>query len=60
MPDWLQAIVAANPVAILVSAVRGIMSGTATLAGIGFALLAPALVTAICAPIAMLLYRRER
>ena len=60
MPGWLQAIVAANPVAILVTAVRGLMSGTAAIGEIGLALLAPAIVTAVCAPVAMLLYARER
>ncbi|WP_425450305.1 ABC transporter permease [Virgifigura deserti] len=60
MPGWLQAIVGVNPVALLVTAVRGIMSGTVTAGEIGFALLAPALVTAICAPVAMYLYGRER
>jgi ABC-2 type transport system permease protein len=60
MPGWLQAVVGVNPVALLVTAVRGIMSGTATGAEIGLALLAPALVTAVCAPVAMYLYGRER
>jgi ABC-2 type transport system permease protein len=60
MPGWLQAIVAANPVATLVTAVRSVMAGTPNLAAIGAALLAPAIATAICAPIVMLLYRRER
>lgn len=60
MPGWLQAFVSINPVAHLVTAVRGIMSGAATPGEIGLALLAPAIVTAICAPIAMRLYRRER
>jgi ABC-2 type transport system permease protein len=60
MPGWLQAIVAANPVATLVTAVRSIMAGTPDPGAIGLALLAPAIATAICAPIVMLLYRRER
>jgi ABC-2 type transport system permease protein len=60
MPGWLQAIVAANPVATLVTAVRGVMAGSPDLAAIGFALLAPAIATAVCGPIAMILYRRER
>ncbi len=60
MPGWLQAFVSINPVALLVTAVRGIMDGTVALHEIGFALLAPAVVTAVCAPIAMRLYRRER
>jgi ABC-2 type transport system permease protein len=60
MPGWLQTIVAHNPVAILVDAVRGIMSGAATAGGIGLALIAPALITAIALPVVLLLYRRER
>jgi daunorubicin/doxorubicin transport system permease protein len=60
MPGWLRAWVAVNPVALLVSAVRGIMSGQGTWSEIGLALLAPALVTAIAAPLAMILYDRER
>lgn len=60
MPAWLQAFVAVNPVALLVTALRGVMDGTVTLAEIGLGLLAPMAVMAICAPIAMALYRRER
>lgn len=60
MPGWLQWIVSVNPVALLVTAVRGIMDGTAAGADIAWALLAPAVVVAICAPLAMRLYRRER
>ena len=60
MPGWLQAVIAFNPVAILVTAVRGIMGGTATLGDVGIALIAPAAITAICAPVAMVLYGRER
>lgn len=60
MPEWLQAFVGVNPVAHLVTAVRGLMDGAATAGDIGLALLSPAIVTAICAPIAMRLYRKER
>ncbi|HYE57630.1 MAG TPA: ABC transporter permease [Rhodothermales bacterium] len=60
MPGWLQAFVSVNPVALLVTAVRGLMAGTATLEMIGMALLAPAIVAAVCAPLAMVLYRRKR
>jgi ABC-2 type transport system permease protein len=60
MPGWLRAFVDVNPVALLVTALRGILAGTVTAREIGLALIAPALVTAICAPIAMLLYRRKR
>lgn len=60
MPDWLQALVGVNPVSFVVTAIRGIMDGTVTLVQIALALLAPALITAVCAPVAMRLYRRER
>jgi ABC-2 type transport system permease protein len=60
MPWWLSAFVEVNPVALIVTAVRAIMAGTATAGDIGLALLAPAIVTLVCAPLAMLLYRRER
>ena len=60
MPGWLQAVVSVNPVAMLVTAVRGIMDGAATPGAVGLALLAPAVVTALCAPAAMFLYSRER
>lgn len=60
MPAWLQTFVAVNPVALLVHAVRGIMSGGVTLTDIGHALIAPALITLVCAPTAMVLYQRER
>lgn len=60
MPGWLQSLVGINPVSFVVAAIRGVMDGTVTLAQIGLALLAPALITAACAPVAMYLYGRER
>ena len=60
MPGWLQAFVAVNPVALLVTAIRDLMTGTVTASAILLALVGPAVVTAICAPIAMALYARRR
>ncbi len=60
MPTWLQAFVGVNPVTLVVTAVRGLLDGTATAGAIGLGLLAPAVVTVVCAPLAMALYRRER
>ncbi len=60
MPEWLQAFVAVNPVALIVTAVRGILDGDVSAATIGVGLLAPAIITVLCAPLAMRLYRRER
>ncbi len=60
MPGWLQAFIDVNPVAILVTAVRDLMAGTATPGIIGLSLIGPAVVTLVCAPIAMALYARRR
>ena len=60
MPGWLQTFISINPVALLVTAVRGILDGTASAADISQALLAPAIVLALLAPVAMTLYRRRR
>ncbi|MEZ5666252.1 MAG: ABC transporter permease [Alphaproteobacteria bacterium] len=60
MPDWLAAIVGVNPVALLTTAIRGVIHGRAVAGDIAFALIGPAVVAGIFAPIAMLLYRRER
>src|SRR6266545_1478114 len=43
MPGWLQAFVDVNPVSRLVTAVRGLMHGTATTGQVGWVLLAAAL-----------------
>lgn len=60
MPGWLQAVVNANPVSHLVSAIRELMAGTATLSGLLLALALPAFITLVFAPLAMVLYRRPR
>lgn len=60
MPGWLQAFIDVNPVAILVTAVRDLMAGTASLGTIGVSLVGPAVVTLICAPVAMALYARRK
>ena len=60
MPGWLSAIVDVNPVALITTAVRGLMSGVVTGSQIGLAVLAPAAVMLVFAPIALILYRRER
>ncbi len=59
MPGWLQAIVNANPMTLLVTASRGLMDGTASFGQIALALIAPALITAVFGPLAMMLYRRK-
>lgn len=59
MPDWLRAIVEVNPVSLMTTAVRGLMSGGATLHDILLALAAPAALTALLAPLTLWLYRRS-
>lgn len=60
MPGWLQAFVAVNPVTHIVTATRGLLDGNVTVAAIALSMITPAIVTLLCAPVAMRLYRRER
>jgi ABC-2 type transport system permease protein len=60
MPGWLRAFVDVNPVSLLVYAMRGILSDTATWSQVGAALLAPAILTALLSPVALMLYNRRR
>ena len=61
MPGWLQAFVGINPVAHLVTAARSLMmQGTVTAGQIGWVLLPSAALTAIFAPLTILLYRNKR
>ena len=59
MPGWLQAFVAVNPVSLMTTALRALMAGTATVRDIGLALLGPALLTLLLAPLTLWLYRRR-
>jgi ABC-2 type transport system permease protein len=59
MPNWLQAFVAVNPISLMTSAVRGLMGGEAALGQVALALLAPALLTVLLAPVTLVLYRRQ-
>jgi ABC-2 type transport system permease protein len=59
MPQWLRAFVDVNPVSLMTTAMRGLMSGEATWSEIGLALLAPALLTVTLAPLTLWLYRRR-
>jgi ABC-2 type transport system permease protein len=60
MPGWLQAIVDVNPVSHLVTAERGLMSGTVTTGQIGYVLAASAVLTAVFAPFAIYLCGRKQ
>jgi len=59
MPGWLRAFVVVNPVSLMTTAMRGLMSGTATFNQIALALLAPVALTALLAPVTLWLYRRR-
>jgi ABC-2 type transport system permease protein len=59
MPGWLRAFVAVNPVSLMTTAMRGLMGGTATVEQIVHALIAPALITLLLAPVTIWLYRKH-
>jgi len=59
MPGWLRAFVVVNPVSLMTSAMRGLMSGEASTREILLALAAPAALTATLAPLTLWLYRRR-
>lgn len=60
LPDWLRTFVSVNPITHLVTAIRGLMDGGVTFNHIALALVVPTILTATCAPVAMILYRRKR
>jgi ABC-2 type transport system permease protein len=60
MPPWLEAIVGANPITHLATAVRGLMHGTATAGQIGWVLLTSGALVAVFAPLTMYLYRNKK
>lgn len=60
MPDLLQTIIAFNPVAQLVTALRTLLAGEVDPAGIALAMVAPVVLTAVFGPVTMMLYRRQR
>ena len=59
MPAWLRAFVDVNPVSLMTTAMRGLMGGGASLDQIALALLAPAALTLVLAPLTLWLYRRQ-
>jgi ABC-2 type transport system permease protein len=59
MPNWLRAFVEVNPVSLMTTAVRGLMSGSASLPQIVLALIAPAALTVLLAPLTLWLYRKR-
>jgi ABC-2 type transport system permease protein len=60
MPPWLQVVVGHNPVTLLATASRGLMHGQDVGTEILWVLAVSAAITAVAAPIAMRMYRRER
>lgn len=58
MPGWLRAFVDVNPVSHLVTAVRGLLAGTATAGSVGTVLAVPVGLTVLCGSLTMYLYRR--
>jgi ABC-2 type transport system permease protein len=59
MPGWLRAFVDVNPVSLMTTALRGLMSGSTTAADIGLALIAPVVLTLVLAPTTLWLYMRR-
>jgi ABC-2 type transport system permease protein len=57
MPGWLQAFIDVNPITHVVTAVRGLLAGTATAGQVGWVLAASAALTAVFAPLTVHLYR---
>jgi ABC-2 type transport system permease protein len=60
MPSWLETAVGLNPITHLVTATRGLMSGTMPAGQIGAILVACAILIAIFAPVTMYLYRIKK
>jgi ABC-2 type transport system permease protein len=59
MPGWLRAFVNVNPVTLMTTAVRGLMNGGAGATEVLMALIAPAVLTAVMAPLTLWLYLRR-
>ncbi|HEY6632988.1 MAG TPA: ABC transporter permease [Rhizobiaceae bacterium] len=59
MPGWLRVFVDVNPVSLMATALRGLMSGSATMGEVGLALIAPVALTLILAPVVLWLYGRS-
>ncbi len=59
MPSWLRIFVEVNPITHMASAMRALMSGTATTGAVLQALAAPIVLTATLAPLTLWLYGRR-
>lgn len=59
MPGWLRAFVAVNPISLMATALRGLLTGAATTEQVLLALIAPIALTVVLAPATVALYRRR-
>jgi ABC-2 type transport system permease protein len=60
MPGWLQAVVSVNPISHVATAARSLMNNTGGAVGsIAWSLIATAVITGVCAPLALHLYGRR-
>lgn len=59
MPSWLRTAIDINPISHLVTAVRGLMAGTATTGQVGWVLVMCLALVIIFAPLTMRLYRNK-
>jgi len=59
MPGWRRAFVGVNPVSLMTTALRGLMSDGATVGQVALALIAPVALTAILAPVTLWIYLRR-
>lgn len=60
MPGWLQTVINLNPATHLVTAVRELASGSATVGHVTWVLIASAVLTAVFAPLTLYLYQHAR
>jgi ABC-2 type transport system permease protein len=59
MPGWLRAFVEVNPISLMTTAIRGLMGVGAAPSEVGLALIAPAVLTLLLAPLTLWLYRKQ-
>jgi ABC-2 type transport system permease protein len=60
MPSWMKAIVEANPISHLTTAVRGLMGGDVDSGEVAYVLVASGILLAVFGPLTMRLFKRER
>jgi ABC-2 type transport system permease protein len=59
MPAWLRTFVEVNPISLMATAMRGLMGDGVTVSEVARALIAPAVLTLLLAPVTLWLYRRR-